>query len=255
MSTLGNNLLAQYYAQNSGKRKFAELGYVTDGIVECWDGEYNLGVSHSSDSTRWIDMIHGATLNYVGWNTYEWLDKCCHFSDTHGYGAFIRPQDEFAHFSGTIELVSSCESFIGTGNYPRNAASIPFYSNVRVANLRLSDTQYNRCLLVCNMYDSDEPLQCNFDNIPVNSITTVSTLFNVNNKTITVYRNAVAKTSTYTGRSVQPTSPYMVVGSTNKEEEDLVTGGAGRIYNIRIYNRLLTQAEISVNRAIDSARF
>jgi hypothetical protein len=254
MSVLGNNLLAQYYAQNNGKRKFAELGYVTDGIVECWDGEYNLGVSHSSDSTIWLDMIHGATLTYVGLNPYVWIDKCCRFSDTHGYGAFIRPQDKSARFMGTIELASCCESFIGTNAYPINAASI-FYANVRLANVRMSPTIVNASILVGNMYSESNTIQNNFDNVNINNITTASILYDETNGSMTAYRNARAKTSTWTGQASYFSSPYMVVGSPNSEEEDLRHGGAGRIYNIRIYNRLLTQAEISKNYAIDRERF
>ena len=49
----------------------ASLGYVTDGLVAMWDGEYNLGNQHSSTTQTWVDCVGGVRLDWIGDETYE----------------------------------------------------------------------------------------------------------------------------------------------------------------------------------------
>lgn len=72
MSTLGNNLLAQYYAQQNN-------GYVRDGLVFWLDGIDNTRHGHDATTQLWEDLSgYGHDMHFYN-GTMTWRDDCLVF--------------------------------------------------------------------------------------------------------------------------------------------------------------------------------
>lgn len=253
MSILGNNLLAEYYAQNQyGARIPAMLGYVTDGLVAMWDGEYNAGNKHNPDATSWKDCVGGVVLPHVGYETYEWLDKCCHFLGTSGYGGFVKESGTSVTSQpvATIEICRSWETITGSNLYA--APNCTFRCQGLQTRLPKSPTVL--VSVYCPVYQRNS----GFSNLTTRRIFTHvarSTSTDNPSSTLSAWQDGVAATRYIYSGSMSDDYNNIIIGGNPLVEQNTLQGGAARVYCCRAYNRALSEAEIIQNHAADLSRF
>ena len=223
------------------------LEYVTDGLFARWDGIDNTGTGHDSSATVWKDLVGNYDLDTI--DGAIWDDNGLIFNaDTSISSGYAKSSGLWSYLSQeTIEIVLQ----------PNQQSDTRI-----VANLDLADRKTRRIVLFsdntiglqfegagvsANTWENPEP-----DFTTVNSIvgvysgdTTISKVF-VNNE-------QVSQTS-YThsfGRNVG--HMYVLLGKAQPGD-----GGykyVGKIMAVRVYNRMLSDAEIAQNYAVDVERF
>ena len=243
------NLKKAYYMQNQfGTRIPAMLGYVTDGLIAMWDGEYNAGNRHDPNATSWKDCVGGIVLPYVGLETYEWLDKCCHFLGTSGYGAFYMSLPDAPVQIGSLELCGSMESITGSSNSSTSANRI-WYNKILIRTGKLSASQLSS-VFRNNTYQRNGSTSLSFNNNYTCSLVQTGQT----SSSFLMYRNAKTENASYSGSDAELV-PSISIGPDYRSQSATPQGGAARVYCVRYYNRALTSAELEQNYAVDSARF
>jgi hypothetical protein len=221
------------------------LGYVTDGLIECFDGEYNLGANHSGNTSTWIGMIARTKLDYVdGGSPYEWHDKHCRFICETGKGCFVTEVPSVLQGPATMENVCMWES----------------------TKLSSNGIPPARCSYMGRSIYKQQPINTLVATIPYNFIVcsgkyinagTINTLSGycpngTDINSIKAFGNGEAY-SRY-GNGTSTSSPlYIFIGGW-MSEGDIFTG-VGSVFCFRIYNRELTVGEMNQNRLVDIARF
>ena len=226
--------------------------YVQDGLVHLWDGINNTGEGHDSEATVWADLIGDYPINKTNPGS-TWLSNALYFnpqtkSDLQawtGTGSIknttmtiemvIEPGTNEAFPTGRAACVGS---FVGYGKTAhRRFGTSPGDTSVGVfcneSTKGFCTTGFEGCLGVRSI---------------VGTYTTTS-------KADSIYVNGVKKTKNATHTySDDKTRDYVILGGYD------YAGTAtypylGKIYSVRIYNRVLTADEIAQNYAVDVARF
>lgn len=246
MSIQGNNLLAEYYAQSTdGLHILKRLGYVTDGLIECFDGEYNLGTSHSGNTSTWIGMIARTKLDYIdGGSPYEWHDKHCRFICETGKGCFVTEVQSILEGPVTAESVCVWESVkqSATGIPPALCSYIGRYVYKQQPLNNLTIATPKRYMRYRGADINAGTINTLSGYCPSASDMTSAKAF-VNGE---AYSRHTSGTST--------SSPlYIFIGGWLSAGDIFV--GVGSVFCFRVYNRELTVGEINQNRLVDIARF
>ena len=244
-----NDLFAMYYEQNkSNIPLIASLGYVTDGLIAMWDGEYNLGNRHSSTTTTWVDMVGGDRLDYVGDDTYEWKDKCCSFNGETGYGCFVKVLPEADRIQGPVTVENSS----GWTSVGGGASTIPSTVVYYVARGTYHQSRGHVTVVTTGFYGG---LIASLNSRKVYTLAGYSPAYNSQwTDMLATYDGGAWKVLDSGGGSGSvPQSMLRIGGSYVAGSAPF--GGAGRVYSARIYNRQLTQAELAQNYNVDKARF
>ena len=250
MSILGNNLLAQYYAQNQyGLYIPTKLGYVTDGLVAMWDGEYNLGNGHSSTTKAWIDCVGGVRLYFTDRNTgaYDWMDKCVHFQGL-GRERFERLRQTVSEDTVcTLEISTLYENVFGSNIYRSPANNFAF----GCAYIYFPLTSGRQLFDVRTTHFARNANQELIKNIAATCSLVLRGTNTYND--LHAYFNAQEYAYTYNNQNASTFSYDYIGGGTQAGDNGY--RGAARVYCARAYNRALTESELTQNYTVDKARF
>lgn len=231
--------------------------YVQDGLVHYWDGINNTGNGHDSNATSWTDLIGSYAINKTNPGAV-WLDNALFFNPASNYDlqawtgtGSLNPTNTM-----TIEMVidlTKNEAYPdGRGGMIGHFASYGQTKQRRIATSRTDGSAG----VYCN--ETNGFAATGFtNNIGVHSI--VGT-YTTTTKSDGVYINGVAKTKslqhTYGEDSIRD---YVIIGgydhAGSSSDGENRYPFLGKIYAIRIYNRVLSASEIASNYAVDVTRF
>lgn len=227
------------YAYNS--EDVSINGYTNDGLILLYDG-YNKPVNNI-----WKDLSGNNNDGVLkGFDSNSWKGDNLTFD---GIDDYIDLNDKLAKIfnsSNTIEMVIYFEptqiKSVLIGNYP-NPNNINIEKGESTLQSKISyNNQTVNYMTANNFYE-------------LGKITSSSYVFDKINKTFKFYYNSNYKdqvinnefASNYNFKSVK-------IGTDNRENKSEVNL-KGKLYSVRIYDRALTQEEITKNHSVDQARF
>lgn len=217
--------------------------YVTDGLVAMWDGEWNAGGGvHDANATTWVDLVGGKTISLP--SSAQVLDNKMTFveaanSSTITYNTSKPVYSVFHTYrmlnpnqvSQSIFWLLSTGTSSSTGAYSWNSNTpLRVFRGVNWQSVVVQD--YDAPCEIGNIYsisqDSSSP-----DNV-----------FAIYVNGVKIYELAGA--NWIFGYEFATTGSYNIGAASDRPQD---------VYNIRLYNRALTDAEIADNYSINRARF
>jgi hypothetical protein len=214
-------------------------GYITDGLIAMWDGEWNAGRGkHDPNTTTWVDLTgngHDLTFHSITpvFGDKYW-DKATREGDARTKGWAFAPDH-------------SQEIVVCVTNRHRYARLI---GDFRGMDLAVEEGGTSGPIGGYNTWFGDIPEIKSGFKWDLNQRMTLSLTVN-SALDLNCYRDGEQKVFHYKARGADTqTSDLIMCGRGDNQR-----GLAGRVYNIRIYNRSLTAAEVAHNYAIDKARF
>lgn len=231
--------------------------YIQNGLIAMWDGIENIGWGHHSDSaTTWVDLMGNSNYDFALKNNASWASDGLITNQN-----YDRAADSISSIAYTSNLTTEIVFEI---------YAIP--STDRNVFFKLGDTLKNgsvNYIMRCLAFSKNSSIGWQFKsnsvmtdsgyntpplNIPL-SITTVyaipsgSATDRITQHPTRVVINNQAQTPTWgaSGMSTGTTNMYISAATTN--------GFYGKVHAIRIYNRQLSNTEISKNYSIDKQRF
>jgi len=227
----------------SGMVSGSKIPYVTDGLIAMWDGEWNAGKGkHDDSATKWKDLIGDRDLT-VG-STFRWganfirnmgFSQCATAANKH------IPASQFR----TLEVVyrQDCHT-LSTSNQTMYLVRDNYSGSTNTGKGLITGASSS---VLINPFSSSP--QKATGTATYGRVQTATMTYGTANTATDVYLNAVRSTEAKTTlNKAYLTTKCVSVGST---DGPLV----GRIYCIRVYDRILTDAEIVANQAVDRVRF
>ena len=228
---------------NGGNEEGWSNPYVTDGLIAMWDGEWNAGGGvHDASASVWIDLIGGKTINLPS-STQILNDKMTFVetakSSTIEYDTSNPIYSVFHTFkkrninqtSQAIFMLLSEGTSSSVGAYSWNA-NTPLRA-FRGVNWQKVDAQ-----------DYEAPCQIGIVYSTANDSSSPGNKFSIYFNGVKIYELTGA--SWIFGYWFATTGSYKIYGASDGPQD---------VYNIRLYNRDLSDIEIAINYAIDKARF
>ena len=204
--------------------------YVTDGLVAMWDGIENAGWGvHDANATTWYDLS-GNGYNLELRNNAAFDANSLVTADRNNVTALLSSKLPYS----TIEV---CAFFDAS----RNSSALVCFGN-SITDVRLF------CIMPTTIQARSGQYVLDIDTSPKS---TWSATYD-SSSIPSYYVNGGLKTGTLTSNvwSVR-SGNFGLSGANNYNQYNFV----GNYYNVRVYNRALTPAEIAANYAIDKARF
>lgn len=214
--------------------------YVTDGLIHCLHGKWNLGwnTTGGTSSSTWIDCV---TKNSVSINrgTNSYFSEDAWHRNTE-LGEFFVPMSTWKRGTTTEVVIQATQ----------DSGRILGYKLAPRAEFTLTA---NRLLVYCKR-DSGSPADFTWMNIPTNRPIVLSCAIRVN------LDGTIVASTEYPSRLKSPVSVYVLAD----EFDDVVNVGAwfntssaitADYYVIRNYNRVLTDDELSQNWNSDKIVF
>lgn len=230
------------------------LGYVTDGLIHMWDGEYNLRDKHSSTTELWMDLVGGVDLPWIdaeNGGEYDWQAKCCHF---HGASGTERFWVQYPENSGTLQLESAVSPIAVPS---RNTNSYPVYNCEFMMSSRATYMQSNTRTSDPSPRTQNSVSETSIQYGLFNSVTgakgsihTLSAATTHRSPISSIYMDGTAYRGTLRSESLSPLPRIWIGGGWSSTQ-----GAEAAVYCCRVYNRALTAAEIQQNYLVDKARF
>jgi len=230
----------------------------TDGLVLALDAaDQN---SYAGSGTIWKDLGNG---NYVGT-----LTNGPTFSATNGGSIVFDGIDDFIN-SSVYSTTASFSFYTGSFSLeatvkPTNYQTASYYGLINMIMLKGNATTFNYAMQISNNTSvtfikrgSTESLQYNTFTVPsmLNKVNTITFTINPTGTTVTCYVNSnLIGSSAITGTPIEPgaNDPLWISGISTT---GLGTQFIGNIYNVKIYNRVLSAAEILQNYNATKSRF
>ena len=221
--------------------------YVQDGLVAMWDGIENIGVGrHSDNASEWIDLTgNGRDMQLI---------NDAYFNAN----SIVAEGNPVAEYTNTIpleqhitqEIVFKVDSDVRDNTSSRTV--IAFFGNT------INNSGYNFCTtgLAYNRTDisrsgwmvkTNQIVRANSLYIPKTTVCS-TIIYSENNTLSTTPRKIIINGTTLVANAPD------VWANTNKINR-LGSAFSGNIYAVRIYNRALTEDEISKNFELDKERF
>ena len=225
--------------------------FVTSGLVAYWDGINNTGSGHDSTATTWVDIVGGYDLEKTGSGT-SWNADSVQFAGTNMSGYYRSSYWNYLENS-TIEIVlapdsssTMCITAIERSDYNVDGYADTYDS--RRFSL-FSDNSIGFFARRGNSYTN--PVTGGITGI--RKLVAVYNGFDVvkafaNNTQLSVGSNS--HSFTFTGNRQLRVGDQSIIPSDIRYYPF-----SGKIYAIRVYNRALTDAEITKNFNYDNARF
>ena len=224
--------------------------YVQDGLVAHWDAIDNTGSGHDGAAATWTDLKGGRAFTLS--NTATWGKNFVRFSGAAGSGGMLQDSallafDE-AVTARTVEVVcefsdtmyySAGAFFVGTAD--SGIALTAKWDWGVAANRGLTTLQSSSPASALNLGYGPNTLSCGY----------------VRDETATrpaaggLYLNGRVREQTTATPPDTAAGSYICIGRDNNGGSRL----SGYVYSVRIYNRLLTPAEIAANQVVDAKRF
>lgn len=216
--------------------------YVTSGLIHWYDGINNTQNGHDATATTWTDLVGTNTLTMNNSSYATWETNALNLVGTSGQwlqGA----NDSEAPAGRTMEVcVEIAEN--------QTAVIAVLFSNASPYNGKVaiySDNTFGVKGCSGNTYTHSGS--------DLTSLHHIASSFSSENAVNAVYANGSPTTTGSASHSMSGQQTKMVVG-----QQGATTSGSqypfkGKIYSIRIYDRILTDAEIAQNYAVDVSRF
>ena len=229
--------------------------YVQDGLVAHWDAIDNTGSGHDGAATTWTDLKGGRqfTLSCATWGSNYVL-----FSGASGSGGSVANAADLLSFDGavtarTVEVV--CE--YATHDYGMAGAFFVGTTASRIALGAKFDSYTDKAKQGLTVFQSDTPgyevdltagpntFSCGYVRMPDDEATRLSP------DGLYVNGRSREEKETSTLPDTAGSDGRINLGRNNNNGNRF----NGYVYSVRIYNRLLTPAEIAANQIVDSRRF
>lgn len=227
------------------------LDYVRDGLYYHLDGIENAGRGvHSATATTWTDLTgNGRDATFINGKT--WKDNACFLAGaTSDHMAKIYGPPSYTSF--TLEIA---HRMISREDYGRLYDNEQYFGGVggrRIACIFGPSINTNACdFMIGVSYDYNYNLISANDTNP--RLFTVVPSVSSGRVSAAVYVNG-AYTQTVTNNNGKASTPTTYIDVANRSNNPN-RGADLDVYAIRVYNRILTDAEIAANYAIDKARF
>lgn len=221
--------------------------YVQDGLVAMWDGIENIGVGrHSDNASEWIDLTgNGRDMQLIN---DAYFNANSIVAEGHPVAEYTNTIPLEQHI--TQEIVFKVDSDIRDNTSSRTVIAL-FWSTITYFGVHYCMTgfAYNRNNISKSgwMAKSDAIVQANSLYIPKTAICSTIIYSEKNNLGAKPKRIIINGTTLVNNA----TDGW---GNTNKRNLFGSTF-SGNIYAVRIYNRALTEDEISKNFELDKERF
>lgn len=210
--------------------------YISDGLIAMWDGEFNAGDAHNGSATNWTDMIGGYVLS--GTNA-TWGDKCANFG---GSTYFTTTNTTVRNIMKTGKSV---EVAVQLAETPTSAAQMIFCAN----GWYVIGSQALGVIL--------KGFQPGGANVPQNYYPPIPDLnthtLSIDYSTWSMYRDATSQTVVAKNGNGADNNSYYLGRRTYNSNPGLYF--KGKLFCLRIYNKVLTADEIAHNYNIDLQRF
>lgn len=222
------------------KKQFVPMAdYTTDGIIAYYDAENNMGNGHSDTTNIWKDLTgnkNDAKLNDFNFNEESgWREKAIQLDTENSNMSY--PVSIPASSSMSVEIV---------------------LTEVSYGNIDILDADKGWSSFSAHTYDGDgsfyiggnynsseknrfTPTDINYK-LPLNKPVLLTYTYNANTNVARVYINGEKK-----AEKVFVTAP--------EEITSFATSGQGQYHRVSIYNKELTQEEITSNCEVDKYRF
>lgn len=218
-----------------------QASYVTSGLISRWDGIDNTRSGHNASATAWEDLVgsHDLTLNNTSLAT--WGED--HLAFAGQSNQHIRDASSgFGDTAVTVEFVIA----------PENVSADIFFA-------WYGNSTYKRALLFFATGSiSEYCVGSSHSAYPVSDFTTIRSIAVVYEPSTTqgdMYINNTKATKSATAGQWNNTASYDCVNVGNQNGTSGTYPFKGKVYAIRVYNRQLTEAELSQNHAADVERF
>ena len=225
-----------------------ELGYVDDGLVCMYDGEYNSEFGKSKKIRTWYDLSrnnnNGTLRNFNFNNISGWTGNSLIFDGKNDWVTM----KYFSYDNMTIELVTKLLD-------EKKGSLLTFMANFENGGIGMERNSKGYMLGNTNVAGSYiEAVSSDiFEKNKKYSLTTrydgLNVFYRENDKNYSIAKSGVIKKpekSTVFALGVNPLGTNNYDGSANNNFE---------IYSVRIYNRALTDEEIYKNYNVDKNRF
>ena len=216
--------------------------YVQDGLIACWDGLENAGAGqpHDDNATVWRDVVHGYEFNLTG-VTVE-ADRMTFAGTATSYGV-LSSTDTDSTFdvatNGTLEVV-----YVAPNSVSQVLLQAPATSGMAFSFFKKDNS--SPWLFIPRSGTSQRV----FDFSPGPATNSISVRYN-SGIPMSALANGVslnANGQNYWGSHGSETT----IGTRQSKENNHFPGS---IYCIRLYNRQLTDEEITANHIADVGRF
>jgi len=231
----------------------SSLDYVQDGLYYQLDGIENAGRGvHDASASTWSDLTgNGRDATFI--NGKAWKDDACYLAGaTSDHMAKIRGVPSFTAF--TLEIVFKGGTAESYARIFDNEAYFQWVENRRFGALVYTSRYPNHpAIEICTTVDNEFSLvpPCHGMSAPMS----LSIYPSVSGSTITgasASANGQFKQTVTYSTSAGTVPQYMDVANRSSTPD---RGMDMDVYAIRVYNRVLSAAEIAANYAIDKARF
>lgn len=250
MSTYGNNLFAQYYAQQNS-------GYIRNGLIAMWDGIDNAGVGVHDNIARAVDLV-GFHPDITCFSSM--LDDAMKFTSGNSCTFAANQWNDFrsALCSGQFTFESCIEL-----DYHDSWATIIYSSgsnndsrfNIR-PSLDSKSTSYRK--IQAFLYSSSAvggwAIGSNYQQIIPSDLQFTNISFSSNKNNATLYCDSESLSINDGAFPIQM-NDYALCFGREYSNGNYNNGAYGKWHCIRWYNRSLTPSEVAHNYRIDKKRF
>lgn len=222
------------------KNTIFELGnsYIKDGLVNWWDGIYNVGLkNHDNASKTWNDLIGEVDIPVIGNSIFR--ENCCHIPATDKISCLVSSNRINLDAQSTIQIVFKA---LNQGNYASRPIAIR--ESMRGLELYWYNTNQFGCF-VGDGYGYKELFSYTGGKKEINTASIVcdgrQSILYVNNEMLVSYDQTYNPYG-----NVILGDAYLKQGQRTIDED---------VFSVRIYNRGLSQDELTYNEKVDKLRF
>ena len=216
--------------------------YVQDGLIAMWDGIENAGLDvHDASSTIWKDLAGGRDIN-IGTDTSKayFTDNAFHRDSSKG--DLLVPA--FIDNPCTISITMAVDSNITASSNPRFFSHTA--STLSIPVRREFDCYSHNSADAPRLY---QPIRCGYFGRPSTGLWAINCIY-ANSKSVKFIDSICGKNVAVDLTAYEPPLP-LNIGAWN----GISSAMTGDYYRVAVYSRILTDAEIAANYAIDKARF
>lgn len=242
--TVGTSTITVSYAGLTDTFSVTVSTYITNGLIHHWDAIDNTGNGHDSTATTWADLVGTNDFNFNG-SQIAWGTNYLSFPGV--TGNYLSSLEDAEHSGGkTVEVCfkpDNAQSTVvccafnneGADTSTSNAfGKIVIYSDNSVNAKGQSSSAYPTGLTA------------------LTDVNGISASYSADTTISAVYVNGVAKTASGSSHSMRGSSKKVTAGASPTNYDYAFKG---KIYDIRIYNRVLTASEVAENYQVDLERF
>lgn len=220
--------------------------YVTANLVHHWDAIDNTGNGHSNSSQTWVDLVGSDFFTIVG-SSITWGDNCLIFGGTSG-DHLIGDEVAGACAEKTVEVVFAPDD-------DRDAGVACVFNNIGGTDSTGDYAVGKISMFRGNCVSGKGTPGSKIYPTGLSAMTDVRSVVcsYVDNSTISsLYVNGVKQTESNTTSSFKGTSGKRSAGASPTTYSYPFKG---KMYAIRIYDAILSDADVAHNYAIDASRF